>query len=203
MSTQEYERYCATVRDTAAWGGEPEILALCKAFNVSIHVIQGASPNVVVHDPAGAPQSDKKAEQVVRISYHRRMYGLGEVRPHSRCGSIHRLNLGSYSTITHYDQNEVSRTASRRFSGATLLLGTHDQYLHNFLHHQTFFLHHRHRISPHPHANSPLDDGTVYLYSLRLCSTIPKPPCPSSREPLRLRAYIWISESKLITKALY
>ena len=79
MSLEEYERYCATIRDTAAWGGEPEILALCKTYNVPIYVIQGATPHIVVHDPTGAQNVDKKAEQVVRISYHRRMYGLGEV----------------------------------------------------------------------------------------------------------------------------
>ncbi len=79
MSLEEYERYCATIRDTAAWGGEPEILALCKSYNVPIYVIQGATPHIVVHDPTDAQNSDKKADQVVRISYHRRMYGLGEV----------------------------------------------------------------------------------------------------------------------------
>ncbi|KAJ3525510.1 hypothetical protein NM688_g8393 [Phlebia brevispora] len=83
MSLEEYERYCATIRDTAAWGGEPEILALSKAYNVPIHVIQGATPHIVVHDPSDSTQShtqknDKKSDQVVRISYHRRMYGLGE-----------------------------------------------------------------------------------------------------------------------------
>lgn len=77
MGPQEYERYCASVRDTATWGGEPEILALSKVYNVPIHVIQGATPHIVVHDPSDPPQ--KKPEQVVRLSYHRRMYGLGEV----------------------------------------------------------------------------------------------------------------------------
>ncbi|THG97804.1 hypothetical protein EW026_g4260 [Hermanssonia centrifuga] len=79
MSPQEFENYCATVRDTAVWGGEPEIQALSRAYNVPIHVIQGESPHVVVHNPSDIPKtSDVKAEQVVRISYHRRMYGLGE-----------------------------------------------------------------------------------------------------------------------------
>ena len=78
MSPEEYQKYCLLVRDTAAWGGEPEVVALSKAYNVPIHVIQGATPNIVVHDPNGTP-SDKKSDQAVRISYHRRMYGLGEV----------------------------------------------------------------------------------------------------------------------------
>lgn len=77
MSPKEFKEYCAKVRDTAVWGGEPEIVALSKAYNVPIHVIQGATPHIVVHSPSDAPQADES--RVVRISYHRRMYGLGEV----------------------------------------------------------------------------------------------------------------------------
>lgn len=81
MTREQFERYCATMRDTAAWGGEPEILALSRAFNVPIHVIQGGTPPVVVHEPQGdgsSPAVDQK--NIVYISYHRRLYGLGEVR---------------------------------------------------------------------------------------------------------------------------
>ncbi|KAG6889312.1 hypothetical protein C0995_001968 [Termitomyces sp. Mi166 len=79
MTTKGFERYCATIRDTAEWGGEPEILALSRVYNVSIHVIQGGRPSIVTHNPGdmGGANDDK---QIVRISYHRRMYGLGEVR---------------------------------------------------------------------------------------------------------------------------
>jgi len=79
IGPQEYARYCANIRDTAVWGGEPEILALSRAYNVPIHVVQGGQPPVVVHDPSGAPVTNNLKEQrAVRISYHRRMYGLGE-----------------------------------------------------------------------------------------------------------------------------
>ncbi|KAJ7046735.1 hypothetical protein C8F04DRAFT_207845 [Mycena alexandri] len=79
MSPREFEQYCASIRDTAVWGGEPEILALSRAYNVPIHVIQGGQPPVVVHNPVGSSNDDPVAEKrVVRISYHRRMYGLGE-----------------------------------------------------------------------------------------------------------------------------
>ncbi|KAI0695925.1 cysteine proteinase [Cytidiella melzeri] len=76
MSPNEFAAYCTKIRDTAVWGGEPEILALSRAFNVPIHVIQGAKPHVVVHNPAGEPPPGNVP--VLRISYHRRMYGLGE-----------------------------------------------------------------------------------------------------------------------------
>ncbi|KAJ7632573.1 hypothetical protein FB45DRAFT_1026726 [Roridomyces roridus] len=90
MSPEEFDGYCVTIRDTAAWGGEPEIQALSRAFNVPIHVVQGGQPPVVVHDPSHPPPEDTK--RVVRISYHRRMYGLGEhynsLRPKSTRAQI-------------------------------------------------------------------------------------------------------------------
>jgi len=81
MTPQEFERYCVSIRDTAVWGGEPEILALSRVYNVPIHVVQGWTPPVVIHNPRGTPSDgDVRDKRVVRISYHRRMYGLGEVR---------------------------------------------------------------------------------------------------------------------------
>ena len=77
MSPQGLERYCLNIRDTSIWGGEPEILALARAYNVPIHVVQGATPHIVVHNPT--PQAPPDGTSVVRISYHRKMYGLGEV----------------------------------------------------------------------------------------------------------------------------
>jgi len=85
MSLPELQQYCLSIRDTAAWGGEPEILALSRAFNIPVHVVQWGSPGVVEHSPGpdfppGGP--------IVYISYHRRMYGLGEhynsLRPKSK-----------------------------------------------------------------------------------------------------------------------
>ena len=80
MSQKEFESYCATMRDTGTWFGEPEILALCRAYNIPIHVVQSGRPHVVVHDPNGADAADDdlKHAKACRISYHRRMYGLGE-----------------------------------------------------------------------------------------------------------------------------
>ncbi|KAF8628379.1 hypothetical protein AX15_003905 [Amanita polypyramis BW_CC] len=77
MSQSEFIQYCASIRDTAEWGGEPEILALSRAYNIPIHVVQGKSPSTVIHTPEGAniSASDKS---IVFISYHRKMYGLGE-----------------------------------------------------------------------------------------------------------------------------
>ncbi|KAI0798077.1 cysteine proteinase [Abortiporus biennis] len=77
MSLAGFEKYCATIRNTGAWGGEPEILALSRAYGVPIYVVQSGTPNIVRHDPSEAP-SEHKDGRIVWISYHRRMYGLGE-----------------------------------------------------------------------------------------------------------------------------
>ena len=96
MSLPELQQYCLSIRDTAAWGGEPEILALSKAFNIPIHVVQWGSPSVVEHSPGpdfppGGP--------IVYISYHRRMYGLGEVS----IDSSHTTSSLQYIYDQHYN----------------------------------------------------------------------------------------------------
>ncbi|KAL7419961.1 OTU protein [Cryptotrichosporon argae] len=86
MTDTQFGEYCHRVESTGEWGGEPEITALTRAFGVPIHVIQRGPPTVVSHGGAddsfgGAltpEQSLQAGERVVRISYHRRMYGLGE-----------------------------------------------------------------------------------------------------------------------------
>lgn len=80
MSPADFERYCKTIGETSTWGGEPEILALSRAFGVPIHVVQGGNPPIVVHNPNETFRETADAKsKAVRISYHRRMYGLGEV----------------------------------------------------------------------------------------------------------------------------
>ncbi|TFY53199.1 hypothetical protein EVJ58_g9579 [Rhodofomes roseus] len=46
-----------------------------RAFNITINVVQGGTPAVVQHTPLDSPGGGAK---VAWISYHRRMYGLGE-----------------------------------------------------------------------------------------------------------------------------
>lgn len=79
MTPAAFRQYCSAVRDSGVWGGEPEILALSRAYNVPIHVVQRGPPPVVVHTPIHGAQAPPGSPTVF-ISYHRRMYGLGEVR---------------------------------------------------------------------------------------------------------------------------
>ncbi|WVR03304.1 hypothetical protein IAU60_000295 [Kwoniella sp. DSM 27419] len=86
MTEAGFKKYCKIVAETGEWGGEPEIQALSRAYNVPIHVFQRGPPTVVSHGGAsdqfgGAmtpEQSMQSGDKVVRISYHKRMYGLGE-----------------------------------------------------------------------------------------------------------------------------
>ena len=100
MTPEQFHRYCTTMRSSAAWGGEPEVLALSRAYNVPIHVVQGGTPPVVVHGEDIVP-ADKS--RVVYISYHRRLYGLGEVgsrfRKSDRTCTVH-SPISLTSTIT-------------------------------------------------------------------------------------------------------
>ncbi|GJN90676.1 hypothetical protein Rhopal_003688-T1 [Rhodotorula paludigena] len=75
MSQSEFARYCDTVEKTAEWGGEPEIRALSLHYQSPIIVIQ-AGTEMVEHG------SDLPRERAMLISYHRKMYGLGEVSLH-------------------------------------------------------------------------------------------------------------------------
>ncbi|KAJ9108725.1 hypothetical protein QFC21_000045 [Naganishia friedmannii] len=85
MTAEGYREYCKRVEQSGDWGGEIEIQALSKYYNIPIHVIQHGPPHIISHTPVDegsgplTPEQAKAAgERVVRISYHRRMYGLGE-----------------------------------------------------------------------------------------------------------------------------
>ncbi|KAM0753088.1 OTU-domain-containing protein [Meredithblackwellia eburnea MCA 4105] len=72
MSPDEYAQYCDTVEKTGEWGGQHEISALAKYFQAPIHVLQAGTGLVKIGEdlpPGRGP---------MYISYHRKMYGLGE-----------------------------------------------------------------------------------------------------------------------------
>ncbi|GAA6034086.1 hypothetical protein JCM8097_000687 [Rhodosporidiobolus ruineniae] len=71
MGQDEFARYCDTVERTAEWGGEPEIRALSLHYQAPIVVVQ-AGTEAVEHG------GDLPKERSMLISYHRKMYGLGE-----------------------------------------------------------------------------------------------------------------------------
>ncbi|PWN18896.1 cysteine proteinase [Microstroma glucosiphilum] len=68
-----YQAYCDAVERTAVWGGQPEILAMSRAYRTPIWVVQAGSPIVKV----GQDEFPLEGRPLM-ISYHRKMYGLGE-----------------------------------------------------------------------------------------------------------------------------
>lgn len=74
--TDRYLDYCHAVETTSVWGGQPEILAMSRALNTPIWVVQAGQPIVKVGQEEIAQAATSKP---LLISYHRRMYGLGEV----------------------------------------------------------------------------------------------------------------------------
>lgn len=67
----KYERYCDAIENTAVWGGQPEILALSHVFSTPIHIVQRGMPVICIGE-------DYKDNEPLFVSYHHKMYGLGE-----------------------------------------------------------------------------------------------------------------------------
>jgi OTU domain-containing protein 6 len=65
--------YVHKIRDTAEWGGQLEILALARAYEVQINVLQGDGGRVSVGSSESA--SDGKD---IWLAYYRHSFGLGE-----------------------------------------------------------------------------------------------------------------------------
>ncbi|KAM3429060.1 hypothetical protein MY4824_008483 [Beauveria thailandica] len=63
----DFAMYLARMRDTAEWGGEPELIALARAYGVGIRVVQD-----------GRTEEIGQGEKVMWLAYYRHGYGLGE-----------------------------------------------------------------------------------------------------------------------------
>lgn len=64
--------YVRTIRETGEWGGHLELLALAKAYEVNINVLQSSGQ---VDTIEGSSKSDAKA---LWLAYYRHSFGLGE-----------------------------------------------------------------------------------------------------------------------------
>ena len=69
------EIYTKKIKDTAEWGGQLELQAIARAYNVDIHVLQ--SDGRVEKIESDAADSASKS-QVVWLAYYRHSFGLGE-----------------------------------------------------------------------------------------------------------------------------
>ncbi|XP_078441411.1 cysteine proteinases superfamily protein [Wolffia australiana] len=71
-AAEGFERYCAEVEGTAAWGGELELGALAACLRRHIVVFSGDLPEVEMG------KDFKDAAPSIFLSFHRHAYGLGE-----------------------------------------------------------------------------------------------------------------------------
>ena len=65
--------YVRKVGETGEWGGQLELLALAKAYEIDISVLDG---NGGVHEIEGAEERDEKRR--IWLAYYRHGFGLGE-----------------------------------------------------------------------------------------------------------------------------
>ncbi|KAJ6783064.1 hypothetical protein PWT90_05389 [Aphanocladium album] len=63
----DFGEYLDRMRDTAEWGGEPELMALARAYGVGIRVVQD-----------GRTEEIGEGDRMVWLAYYRHGYGLGE-----------------------------------------------------------------------------------------------------------------------------
>lgn len=94
MDGAQYEKYCEIVERTGEWGGHIEVsyrhiaiishfaqlLAISRAINRPIHVVQRSNPNVIlIGGREGEFEHNPEGVDGIWLSFHTRMYGLGEV----------------------------------------------------------------------------------------------------------------------------
>jgi OTU domain-containing protein 6 len=67
------DTYVHKIRDTAEWGGQLELIALARSFNIEICVIQDG--RVDKFEPS---EGNVKEAEKIWLAYYRHGYGLGE-----------------------------------------------------------------------------------------------------------------------------
>ncbi|TIB66827.1 hypothetical protein E3P77_02024 [Wallemia ichthyophaga] len=80
MDIAQFNKYCEIVENTGEWGGHIELLAISRAINKPIHVVQRSLHNVIlIGGREGEFEHNPEGVDGIWLSFHTRMYGLGEV----------------------------------------------------------------------------------------------------------------------------
>lgn len=74
-SPERYEAYCDEVESSAAWGGEPELVALAGALRCTIRVHQAGKEDPLLFKGQG---EDDVTDDVIDVVYLHHAFGLGE-----------------------------------------------------------------------------------------------------------------------------
>lgn len=70
--------YAERIRDTAEWGGQLELLALARYYEVEIRVVQDGRTEVILPVDEANGMERHESEKVVWLAFYRHGYGLGE-----------------------------------------------------------------------------------------------------------------------------
>ena len=81
---QPLDKYVDSIRNTGEWGGHVEILALAKAYSVTINVLHGDGH---IDEVASNADTDRGS---LWLAYYRHSFGLGEHYNSLRAGSEHK-----------------------------------------------------------------------------------------------------------------
>lgn len=70
---EDLDTYVSKIRDTAEWGGQMELMALARRYNVQINVLQGDGRVEEIR-----PEDGQKNDRILWMAYYRHGFGLGE-----------------------------------------------------------------------------------------------------------------------------
>jgi len=77
-SAKDIEAYCREIEETALWGGEMEINALSRAFNIPVEIYSDRSLLPLIIRPTSSENSQPTGDEAVRLSYYQHLFGLGQ-----------------------------------------------------------------------------------------------------------------------------
>ena len=122
-----FQAYCSRVETTADWGGQPEIIALCRALESAIWIHDGDGGVIKMGEEYGDP---------LHVSYHHHYLSSGEhynsvvpdcEAPHTgfqRAGTFPSCNHGSQSKFSAFDasNNQLDYFTPGLLAGASFML---------------------------------------------------------------------------------
>ncbi|KAI7884247.1 OTU-domain-containing protein [Lichtheimia hyalospora FSU 10163] len=71
FTADDFEQYCHDIENTPRWGGQLEILALSRAKEVPVHIVQMGAPVLKVNE------EDFPGKEPLKLAYHKHLYSLG------------------------------------------------------------------------------------------------------------------------------
>jgi len=78
---EPFGSYIAKIRDTAEWGGQLELQAIARSYNIDINVLQADGRVEKITSSASGLDGNgdvSKEENAIWLAYYRHSFGLGE-----------------------------------------------------------------------------------------------------------------------------